>query len=75
MGEVPKNVYAVGCPSIDALLNEKDLSNAYIRVNKFKMIFQNLFNYNPASCDERITSFRDSDEKTIVALKKLICNI
>ena len=36
MGEVPKNIFPVGCPSIDALKNEKDLDHGKI-LKKFKI--------------------------------------
>ncbi len=36
MGEVPKNIFPVGCPSIDALKNEKDLEHRKI-LKKFKI--------------------------------------
>ena len=36
MGEVPKNIFAVGCPSIDALKNEKDLENSKV-LKKFNI--------------------------------------
>jgi len=36
MGEKKKNIYSVGCPSIDALLDEKLCSNEYIN-KKFKI--------------------------------------
>ena len=31
MGEKKQNIYSVGCPSIDALLDEKDCSKEYIK--------------------------------------------
>ncbi len=36
LGEIPKNIYPVGCPSIDALLSEKLLSKESI-IRKFKI--------------------------------------
>ena len=36
MGEERKNIYVVGCPSIDALIQEKSFSNDYI-MKKFKI--------------------------------------
>ena len=36
MGEERKKIYVVGCPSIDALIQEKSFSNDYI-MKKFKI--------------------------------------
>ena len=75
MGEVPKNVYAVGCPSIDALLNEKDLSHNYI-LNKFKIDISKPFSItiqHPVTANYIFQKIQM--KKTILALKKLICNI
>ena len=71
MGEVPKNVYAVGCPSIDALLNEKDLSRAYI-LNKFKIDISKPFSItiqHPVTSELHLSEIQM--KKTIVALKKI----
>ena len=42
LGEVPKNIYPVGCPSIDALNSEKKIPNNKI-INKFKINLNNEF--------------------------------
>ena len=38
MGEIPKNIFAVGCPSIDALVSEKETHRDKILKN-LKLIF------------------------------------
>jgi len=71
MGEVPKNIYAVGCPSIDALLNERDLSHNYI-LNKFKIEISKPFSI---TIQHPVTSelhFSETQmKKTIAALRKI----
>ena len=42
LGEIPKNIYPVGCPSIDALLSEKLLSKQSI-IRKFKIDLKEKF--------------------------------
>ena len=42
LGEIPKNIYPVGCPSIDALLSENLLSNQSI-IKKFKIDLKEKF--------------------------------
>lgn len=42
MGEKKQNIYSVGCPSIDALLDEKDCSKVYIK-KKFKIDLEKKF--------------------------------
>ena len=54
MGEVPKNIFPVGCPSIDALKNEKDLEHRKI-LKKFKIdIKKKILIGNPTPCNFRI---------------------
>ena len=42
MGEKKQNIYSVGCPSIDALLDEKDCSKEYIK-KKFRIDLEKKF--------------------------------
>lgn len=71
MGEVPKNVYAVGCPSIDALLNERDLSQNYI-LSKFNIDISKPFSItiqHPVTSELHLSDRQM--KKTIIALKKI----
>ena len=42
MGEKKQNIYSVGCPSLDALLDEKDCSKEYIK-KKFRIDLEKKF--------------------------------
>ena len=42
LGEIPKNIFSVGCPSIDALFSEKNINKKIIK-NKFKIDLDKTF--------------------------------
>ena len=51
LGEIPKNIYPVGCPSIDHTLSEKLLSKQSI-IRKFKIdLKEKFFASNSTSCN------------------------
>ena len=62
MGEIPKNIYVVGCPSIDSLLSEKIFKKFYFKKiqNRYTQTF---FNYNTASSYKRTKVNRKTNGK------------
>ena len=71
MGEIKKNIYPVGCPSIDALLDEDVVSQKYI-LKKFKV---DILKPYSIIIQHPVTSELDLSElqmkKTVNALKKI----
>lgn len=71
MGEIPKNIYVVGCPSIDSLLSEKTLSRSFI-LKKFKIDIHKPFSItiqHPVTSELKLTE--KQMVKTINALKRI----
>ena len=70
MGEIKKNIYSVGCPSIDTLIEEKKCSNKYIK-ERFKIDLDKKF---LILIQHPVTSELNSDDqikKTLKAIKKI----
>ena len=71
MGEIPKNIYSVGCPSIDALLSEKTLTKKQI-LEKFKIDISKkyiLVIQHPVTSELEKTKKQMTE--TIAAIKKI----
>ena len=67
MGEEKKNIFSVGCPSIDALLQEKDLSEQQIK-KKFNI---NLRKNYLILIQHPVTSEENSDKQILKTLKAI----
>ena len=67
MGEEKKNIFSVGCPSIDALLQEKDLSEQHIK-KKFNI---NLKRSYLILIQHPVTTEENSDKQILKTLKSI----
>ena len=70
MGEKKENIFIVGCPSLDALFNEKDLSKKYLQ-KKFNIDFNKkvgIVIQHPVTSENNES--KSQIKKTIKAIKK-----
>ena len=62
MGEVPKNIFTVGCPSIDALISEKEINRNKL-LKKFKI---DIFKPFTITIQHPVTSELNQAEKQMI---------